>query len=109
VSSVAALPGVRGRKCLPGCTCGRHKSHTVTADGRRRIREAKHRQYSKVDFCGKKVPREYKEAIMATKPDVCEVCGRPPKKVFQNELRRRQQRMLQASVRNAVCMSGSRS
>ncbi len=31
------------------------------------------------------------------------------KKVFQNELRRRQQRMLQASVRNAVCMSGSRS
>jgi hypothetical protein len=32
-----------------------------------------------------------------------------PKKVFQNELRRRQQRIAQASVRNAVCMSGSRS
>jgi len=31
------------------------------------------------------------------------------KKVFQNELRRRQQRIAQASVRKAVCMSGSRS
>ena len=31
------------------------------------------------------------------------------KKVFQNDCRRRQQRMEQASVRNAVCMSGSRS
>ncbi len=31
------------------------------------------------------------------------------KKVFQNDCRRRQQRMLQASVKNAVCMSGSRS
>jgi hypothetical protein len=35
--------------------------------------------------------------------------GTRAKKVFQNAWRRRQQRIEQASVRNAVCMSGSRS
>ena len=47
-------------------------------------------------------------------PDTRQRVGRPvemalAKKVFQNELRRRQQRIEQASVRKAVCMSGSRS